>query len=110
MVGRPNVGKSSLVNRLLGEERHVVAPEAGTTRDAIDSLLRYQGKHLNFIDTAGLRRRAKVEDDLEFYSTLRTERAIERAHVARAGRGRQRWDCTTRISGSRPRPGSAGRA
>jgi GTPase len=81
VVGRPNVGKSSLVNRLLGEERHVVAPEAGTTRDAIDSVLRFQGKTLNFIDTAGLRRRAKVEDDLEFYSTLRTERAIERAQV-----------------------------
>jgi len=82
VVGRPNVGKSSVVNRLLGEERHVVAPEAGTTRDAIDSVLRFQGKTLNFIDTAGLRRKAKVEDDLEFYSTLRTERAIERAHVA----------------------------
>lgn len=81
VVGRPNVGKSSLVNRLLGEERHVVAPEAGTTRDAIDSTLRYHGKILNFIDTAGLRRRAKVENDLEFYSTLRTERAIERAQV-----------------------------
>jgi GTP-binding protein len=82
VVGRPNVGKSSVVNRLLGEERHLVAPEAGTTRDAIDSILRFQGKTLNFIDTAGLRRKAKVEDDLEFYSTLRTERAIERAHVA----------------------------
>jgi GTP-binding protein len=82
VVGRPNVGKSSVVNRLLGEERHVVAEEAGTTRDAIDSVLRFQGKTLNFIDTAGLRRKAKVEDDLEFYSTLRTERAIERAHVA----------------------------
>jgi GTPase len=81
VVGRPNVGKSSLVNRLLGEERHLVAPEPGTTRDAIDSVLRFQGKILNFIDTAGLRRRAKVEDDLEFYSTLRTERAIERAQV-----------------------------
>ncbi len=81
VVGRPNVGKSSLVNRLLGQERHLVAPEAGTTRDAIDSLLRYRGKSLNFIDTAGLRRRAKVEDDLEFYSTLRTQRAIERAEV-----------------------------
>ena len=81
VVGRPNAGKSSLVNRLLGEDRHVVAPEAGTTRDAVDSLLRYQGKNLKFIDTAGLRRRAKVEDDLEFYSTLRTERAIERAQV-----------------------------
>jgi GTP-binding protein len=81
VVGRPNVGKSSLVNRLLGEERHLVTPQAGTTRDAIDSILRFQGKILNFIDTAGLRRRAKVEDDLEFYSSLRTERAIERAHV-----------------------------
>ena len=81
VVGRPNAGKSSVVNRLLGEERHVVAPQAGTTRDAIDSVLRFQGKTLNFIDTAGLRRRAKVEDDLEFYSTLRTERAIERAQV-----------------------------
>ncbi|MGH7580983.1 MAG: ribosome biogenesis GTPase Der [Gemmatimonadales bacterium] len=81
VVGRPNVGKSSLVNRLLGEERHVVAAESGTTRDAIDSLLRYEGKNLNFIDTAGLRRRAKVQDDLEFYATLRTERAVERAEV-----------------------------
>jgi len=81
VVGRPNAGKSSLVNRLLGEERVVVAPEAGTTRDAVDSPLRYKGFTLNFIDTAGLRRRAKVEDDLEFYSTLRTERAVERAEV-----------------------------
>ena len=81
VVGRPNVGKSSLVNRLLGEERHVVAPEAGTTRDAIDSLLRYRDKNFKFIDTAGLRRKAKVQDDLEFYSTLRTERAVERAQV-----------------------------
>jgi GTPase len=81
VVGRPNVGKSSVVNRLLGEERHLVTPQAGTTRDAIDSILRFRGKTLNFIDTAGLRRKAKVEDDLEFYSTLRTERAIERAEV-----------------------------
>lgn len=81
VVGRPNVGKSSLLNRLVGEERSVVAPEAGTTRDAVDSPLRYHDKTLNFIDTAGLRRRSKVEDELEFYSTLRTERAIERAEV-----------------------------
>ena len=81
VVGRPNVGKSSLVNRLLGAERHMVAPEAGTTRDAIDSVLRFDGRTLNFIDTAGLRKRSKVEDDIEFYSTLRTERAIERADV-----------------------------
>ena len=81
VVGRPNAGKSSLINRLLGEQRLVVSPEPGTTRDAIDTPLRYHGKTLNFIDTAGLRRRAKVEDDIEFYSTLRTRRAIERADV-----------------------------
>lgn len=81
VVGRPNVGKSSLLNRLLGQDRTVVAPEAGTTRDAVDSPLRYHGLTLNFIDTAGLRRRSKVEDEIEFYSTLRTQRAIERAQV-----------------------------
>jgi GTPase len=81
VVGRPNVGKSSLVNRLLGEERHVVAVEAGTTRDAIDSPLVYNGRTLVFIDTAGLRKRSKVQDDIEFYSTVRTARAIERADV-----------------------------
>ncbi len=81
VVGRPNAGKSSLVNRLLGEERLVVAAEPGTTRDAIDTPLRYHGRTLVFIDTAGLRKRSKVEDDIEFYSTLRTSRAIERADV-----------------------------
>ncbi len=81
VVGRPNGGKSSLVNRLLGEERTVVAPEAGTTRDAVDSPLTYRGMTLNFVDTAGLRKHSKVAEDVEFYSTLRTERAIERADV-----------------------------
>ena len=81
VVGRPNVGKSSLVNRLLGEERLVVADEPGTTRDAIDTPFSYQGHTLVFIDTAGLRKRSKVADDIEFYSTLRTSRAIERADV-----------------------------
>jgi GTP-binding protein len=81
VVGRPNVGKSSLVNCLLGEDRHVVAPEAGTTRDATDSLLRYHERTLNFIDTAGLRKRTKVEDDIEFYSSVRTARAVDRAQV-----------------------------
>jgi GTPase len=81
VVGRPNVGKSSLVNRLLGQERHIVAAEPGTTRDAIDTAFEYQGRKLVFIDTAGLRKRSKVEEDLEFYSTLRTSRAMERAEV-----------------------------
>jgi len=81
VVGRPNVGKSSLVNRLLGKERVVVAVEPGTTRDAIDTPLQFAGKKIVFIDTAGLRKRSKVEDDVEFYATLRTARAIERADV-----------------------------
>ena len=81
VVGRPNVGKSSLVNRLLGRERLVVTDQPGTTRDAIDTPLLYEGRALVFIDTAGLRKRSKVDDDLEFYSTLRTARAIERADV-----------------------------
>lgn len=81
VVGRPNVGKSSLINRLLGEERLIVAPEAGTTRDAIDSPIRYHGRTFNFIDTAGLRKRSKVASDIEFYSRVRTERALDRADV-----------------------------
>jgi GTP-binding protein len=81
VVGRPNVGKSSIMNRLLGADRSIVAPEAGTTRDAVDSPLRYHDRTLNFIDTAGLRRRPKVKDDIEFYSAVRTERAIDRAAV-----------------------------
>lgn len=81
IVGRPNAGKSSLANRLLGTERYVVDAVAGTTRDAVDSILRHEGKVIRFIDTAGLRRRAKVAEDVEFYSTLRTQRAIEQAAV-----------------------------
>ena len=81
IVGRPNVGKSSLLNRLLGTDRMVVAEEPGTTRDAIDTPVMHGDTRLVFIDTAGLRKRAKVEDDIEFYSTLRTARAMERADV-----------------------------
>jgi len=81
VVGRPNVGKSSLVNRLLGEERLVVSEIAGTTRDAIDTPLRYHGETIVFVDTAGLRRQSKVDDGIEFYSTLRTRRAIETAEI-----------------------------
>ncbi len=81
VVGRPNVGKSSIVNRLLGEDRLVVSATAGTTRDAIDTPMQYHGRTLIFIDTAGLRRQSKVDEGIEFYSTLRTRRAIERADV-----------------------------
>jgi GTP-binding protein len=82
VIGRPNVGKSSIVNRLLGEERLVVSEVAGTTRDAIDTPLRYHGRTFVFIDTAGLRRQSRVEDGIEFYSALRSRRAIERADIA----------------------------
>jgi GTP-binding protein len=81
VIGRPNVGKSSLVNRLLGEDRLVVSEVAGTTRDAIDTPFRYHGRDLVFIDTAGLRRQSKIDEGIEFYSSLRTRRAIERADV-----------------------------
>ena len=81
VVGKPNVGKSSFVNRLLGEERMVVSEVAGTTRDSIDTPMRFHGRDLVFVDTAGLRRQARIERGLEYYSALRTERAIERADV-----------------------------
>ena len=81
VIGRPNVGKSSLVNKILGEERLVVAAEAGTTRDAIDTPMQYHGQTLTFVDTAGLRRQSKIDDGIEFYSSLRTRRAIERAQI-----------------------------
>lgn len=81
VIGRPNVGKSSFINRLLGEERLVVSDEAGTTRDAIDTPFRYHGRTLIFVDTAGLRRHARIEPGLEYYTSLRTQRAIDRADV-----------------------------
>ena len=81
VVGRPNVGKSSFVNKLLGAERLVVSEVAGTTRDAIDTPMRYHGRDIVFIDTAGLRRQSRIEEGIEFYSALRTRRAIERAEI-----------------------------
>jgi GTPase len=81
VIGTPNVGKSSLVNRLLGEERVVVSDKPGTTRDAIDTPLRFHGRTLVFVDTAGLRRQSRIDESVEFYSSIRTERAIERADV-----------------------------
>jgi GTP-binding protein len=81
VIGRPNVGKSSFVNRLVGEDRLVVSDEAGTTRDAIDTPMQYHGKTIIFIDTAGLRRQSKIDDGVEFYSSLRSRRAIDRADI-----------------------------
>jgi len=82
VVGRPNVGKSTLVNRFLGSERVIVSDVAGTTRDAIDLPLEVDGRRVILIDTAGLRRQAKVQDSVEYYTTLRSQRAVERADVA----------------------------
>ncbi len=82
VIGRPNVGKSSLVNRFLGEVRTIVSERAGTTRDAIDTPLLVNGRELILIDTAGIRRQAKVSDAIEYYTSLRSRRAAERADVA----------------------------
>jgi GTP-binding protein len=82
IVGRPNVGKSSLLNKLLRQERSIVSPIAGTTRDAVDTYLNWQGQDIILIDTAGIRRRGKVEKGLEYYSVLRALHAISRADVA----------------------------
>ncbi|HEX4887821.1 MAG TPA: ribosome biogenesis GTPase Der [Luteibaculaceae bacterium] len=81
VVGRPNVGKSSLINALMGVERNIVTPISGTTRDAIDTHYNAFGYEFMLVDTAGIRKRAKVKDDLEFYSVLRTYRAIEESDV-----------------------------
>ncbi len=81
IVGRPNVGKSSLLNRLLGEERVVVSETPGTTRDAIEVTLTYKGRKFILIDTAGLRRKARVDSALEAYSITRTVNSIKKAHV-----------------------------
>ena len=82
VIGRPNVGKSSLVNRFAGAERVIVSPVAGTTRDAIDLPIEFEGRSLILVDTAGLRRQAKVGESIEYYTSLRSRRAAERADVA----------------------------
>jgi GTP-binding protein len=81
VIGKPNVGKSRFVNRLLGEERVLVHEEAGTTRDAIDTYLEFEEERVCLIDTAGLRRRSRVDDEIEFYSRLRAAGAMRRADV-----------------------------
>ena len=81
VVGKPNVGKSSLLNRLLGQERSIVSPIAGTTRDSVDTFLTFEDVPLTLIDTAGIRRRGKIEQGVEKYSVIRSMRSIERADV-----------------------------
>ena len=81
IVGKPNVGKSSIINKLVGENRVIVSDIAGTTRDAIDTDVKYNGKEYIFIDTAGLRRKNKIKEELERYSIIRTVTAVERADV-----------------------------
>lgn len=82
VIGKPNVGKSSLVNRLACEERVIVSDIAGTTRDAVDTEVKYNGREYIFIDTAGLRRKSKVKEEIERYSVIRAVSAVERADVA----------------------------
>ena len=81
VLGVPNVGKSSLLNCLLGEERSLVHHEAGTTRDTVDTLFEYEGQRVRLVDTAGLRKRSKVDEDVEYYSSLRSLQALQRAQV-----------------------------
>ncbi|MHB1298359.1 MAG: ribosome biogenesis GTPase Der [Gemmatimonadaceae bacterium] len=81
VIGRPNVGKSSFINRLLGEDRLVVSDIPGTTRDSIDTPFTFHGRDFIFVDTAGLRRKSRIDDGVEFYSSLRSRRAIDRADI-----------------------------
>jgi len=82
VIGRPNTGKSTLLNRLLGEERHLVHPEPGTTRDAVDSEIKFQGRRYLFVDTAGIRRKSKVSAKLEKLAVVMALRSLDRCHVA----------------------------
>src|SRR5690606_38082641 len=81
IIGQPNVGKSSMINALLGEERNIVTDIAGTTRDSIHTYYNKYGKEMYLVDTAGIRKKSKVHEDLEFYSVLRAIRAIDEADV-----------------------------
>ena len=114
VIGRPNVGKSSLVNAFLGSERVIVSELAGTTRDAIDTRLEVDGRHVLLIDTAGIRRRTKVAGTVDYYAQLRSERAAERADVAlrrlRRRGGRHRRGPAGRRAGDEDRLRDGGRA
>jgi GTP-binding protein len=81
VIGRPNIGKSTLVNRLVGEERHVVHDMPGTTMDSVDSVFEHEGQKYRVVDTAGIRRRARINDSLEIYAVLRAIKTIERCHI-----------------------------
>ena len=81
IIGKPNVGKSSIINKLVGKNRVIVSDIAGTTRDAIDTAIKYNGKEYVFIDTAGLRRKNKIKEEIERYSIIRAVTAVERADV-----------------------------
>ena len=81
IVGMPNVGKSSLTNALLQKKQTIVTPIAGTTRDSIDTAFKWYGKTVTLVDTAGLRKKAKVSDNIEFYSNLRTHSAVSYTHL-----------------------------
>jgi GTP-binding protein len=82
IIGRPNAGKSSIYNRLIGAERSIVSPVAGTTRDSIDTVVEHEGVRYRIVDTAGLRRQSKIDESIEYYSFVRAMRAIDRADVA----------------------------
>jgi len=82
VIGKPNVGKSSFVNALLQEDRHIVTDIPGTTRDPIDAILKYYGEEILLVDTAGLRRKSKIQESVEFFSTVRTLKSIDRCDVA----------------------------
>ncbi len=82
VIGRPNVGKSSIINKLIGENRLIVSDVAGTTRDAVDAVVKHNGEEYVFIDTAGLRRKSKIKEDLERYSIIRTVAAVDRCNIA----------------------------
>ena len=95
LIGKPNVGKSSLLNRLTGQQRAVVDEVAGTTVDPVDSMVELDGEVWRFVDTAGLRKRVRTASGTEYYASLRTKSAIEAAEVARARPGSPREKFTS---------------